>query len=181
MKKDDLTSFDMSTIEIKYENIKLFYDELIKRGYAIKTQKHVKKIINELLFFFFYYDISINSNNILLWSKYVYENIVKDLEYRSFGIKFIEYLENGDFINKNSYFNSVDGNEPPVEAKKLIHLYSLGYIDYETAKYGIITNWISYGCFGVSPVQPLKYRSSKRREKTWLTNTSICSQKAMPR
>ena len=66
--------------------------------YAIKTQKHVKKIINELLFFFFYYDISINSNNILLWSKYVYENIVKDLEYRSFGIKFIEYLENGDSL-----------------------------------------------------------------------------------
>ena len=118
IKKDDLTSFDMSTIEIEYENIKLFYDELIKRGYAIKTQKHVKKIINELLFFFFYYDISINSNNILLWSKYVYENIVKDLEYRSFGIKFIEYLENGDFINKNSYFNSVDGN-PHIKHRKI--------------------------------------------------------------
>ena len=44
-----------------------------------------------------------------------------------------------DDIEELSYIiNSVDGNEPPVEAKKLIHLYSLGYIDYETAKFCII-------------------------------------------
>ena len=34
--------------------------------------------------------------------------------------------------------NSVDGNEPPVEANKLIHLYSLGYTDSETANFGIV-------------------------------------------
>lgn len=44
-----------------------------------------------------------------------------------------------DDVEELSYIiNSVDGNEPPVEAKKLIHLYSLGYIDYETAKFGIM-------------------------------------------
>ena len=44
-----------------------------------------------------------------------------------------------DDIEELAYIiNSVDGNEPPVEAKKLIHLYSLGYIDYETAKFGIM-------------------------------------------
>ena len=37
--------------------------------------------------------------------------------------------EKKDDVDKLSYIiNSVDGNEPPVEAKKLIHLYSLGYI-----------------------------------------------------
>ena len=44
-----------------------------------------------------------------------------------------------DDIEELSYIiNSVDGNEPPAKAKKLIHLYSLGYIDYETAKFGIM-------------------------------------------
>ncbi len=52
-------------------------------------------------------------------------------------LKLIKMLDitKKDEIEELSYIiNSVDGNEPPAEAKKLIHLYSLGYIDYETTK-----------------------------------------------
>ncbi len=34
--------------------------------------------------------------------------------------------------------NSVDGGEPSPKAKKIIHLYSKGDIDYETAKFALI-------------------------------------------
>ena len=34
--------------------------------------------------------------------------------------------------------NSVDGSEPSLEAKKIIHSYTIGEIDYETAKEAIL-------------------------------------------
>ena len=33
--------------------------------------------------------------------------------------------------------NSVDGKEPSPKAKKIIHLYAIGDIDYETAKFAL--------------------------------------------
>ena len=37
--------------------------------------------------------------------------------------------------------NSVDGKEPPTWAKKIIHLYSRGEIDYDTAVYAITKHY----------------------------------------
>lgn len=34
--------------------------------------------------------------------------------------------------------NTVDGNEPSPKAKKIIHLYAKGDIDYETAKFALL-------------------------------------------
>lgn len=36
--------------------------------------------------------------------------------------------------------NSVDGSEPSLEAKKIIHSYTIGEIDYETAKEAILAS-----------------------------------------
>jgi len=60
-------------------------------------------------------------------------------------IKMLDITKKDEIEELAYIINSVDGNEPPVEAKKLIHLYSLGYIDYETAKkciMGLFTNEI---------------------------------------
>lgn len=37
--------------------------------------------------------------------------------------------------------NTVDGNEPSLKAKKIIHLYAVGDIDYETAKFALIRSY----------------------------------------
>lgn len=37
--------------------------------------------------------------------------------------------------------NSVDGREPSLQAKKIIHLYAKGDIDYETAKFAILRSY----------------------------------------
>ncbi|MBO5541913.1 MAG: hypothetical protein J5936_00585, partial [Acholeplasmatales bacterium] len=49
-------------------------------------------------------------------------------------IKMLDITKKDEIEELSYIINSVDGNEPPAEAKKLIHLYSLGYIDYETTK-----------------------------------------------
>ena len=37
--------------------------------------------------------------------------------------------------------NSVDGSDPSMSNKKIIHLYCNGDIDYETAKFAILRNY----------------------------------------
>ena len=37
--------------------------------------------------------------------------------------------------------NSVDGKEPSPKAKKIIHLYAIGDIDYETAKFVLASSF----------------------------------------
>lgn len=37
--------------------------------------------------------------------------------------------------------NTVDGNEPSPKAKKIIHLYTKGDIDFETAKFALIRSF----------------------------------------
>ena len=45
-------------------------------------------------------------------------------------------------IEKLAYIiNSVDGREPSLQAKKIIHLYTNGDIDFETAKFAIIRSY----------------------------------------
>jgi len=47
-----------------------------------------------------------------------------------------------DQMEELSYIiNSVDGKEPPTWAKKIIHLYSRGEIDYDTAVYAITKHY----------------------------------------
>lgn len=107
LSSDVLNSFDLKTnASIDFNKIPLFFDELNKRKYSFKSKAHSKRIVHDLIFFSFYYNIPLTIGNTLLWSKFVYENIVQDSEYRSFGIKFVEFLQNGTFTFSNSYFNS---------------------------------------------------------------------------
>lgn len=105
--RDVLASFDLTTgQEIDYDRIPLFFEELRRKKYTVKSQSHAKRIAYELLFFSFYYSIPLTLSNTLLWSKFVCGNIVYDLEYRSFGIKFVEFLQKGTLSYLNSFFDS---------------------------------------------------------------------------
>lgn len=55
------------------------------------------------------------------------------------GIPFeLNEMENETKEEELAYLiNSVDGGEVPKEAKKIIHLYSKGDIDFETAKFAL--------------------------------------------
>lgn len=104
---DILNSFDLIAKPlIDFDKIQLFFEELKRSKYSFKSQVHSKTIASELLFFSFYYNIPLTLDNTLLWAKFVYENIVQDSGYRSFGIKFVEFLEKGTFSFLNSYFDS---------------------------------------------------------------------------
>ncbi len=104
---DVLESFDFSSqAAIDFDRIPLFFEELKRRNYTRKSLIHSKRIAEELLFFSFHYGIPVTLDNTLLWAKYVYGNIVRDSEYRSFGIKFVEFLQKGTFSFLNSYYDS---------------------------------------------------------------------------
>ena len=48
----------------------------------------------------------------------------------------------GTEIEQLAYIiNSVDGKEPSSTAKKIIHLYAVGDIDYETAKFALLRRY----------------------------------------
>lgn len=105
--QDVLDSFDFSSqAAIDFDRMPLFFEELKRRSYTRKSLIHSKRIAEELLFFSFHYGIPVTLDNTLLWAKYVYGNIVRDREYRSFGIKFVEFLQKGTFSFLNSYFDS---------------------------------------------------------------------------
>ena len=55
------------------------------------------------------------------------------------GIPFkLDSDEKEDDVERLAYIvNSVDGSEPSPQAKKIIHLYAKGDIDYETAKFAL--------------------------------------------
>ena len=57
------------------------------------------------------------------------------------GLPFIidsERNESTDIEQLAYFVNTVDGNEPTPKAKKIIHLYAAGDIDYETAKFALL-------------------------------------------
>ena len=57
-----------------------------------------------------------------------------------FGVNLPKAEENP--IERLAYImNSVDGKEPTPEAKKIIHLYTNGDIDLETAKFAILRSY----------------------------------------
>lgn len=104
---DVLCSFDLTiAASIDYDRIPLFFEELKRKKYTVKSQSHSKRIAYELLFFSFRYNIPLTFGNTFLWAKFVCGNIVYDLEYRSFGIKFVEFLQKGTFAYLNSFFDS---------------------------------------------------------------------------
>lgn len=104
---DALASFDLTTgPAIDYAGVQLFFEELREKKYTLKSCIQAKRIAYELLFFSFYYNIPITLGNALLWSKFVYENIVRNSGYRSYGIKFAEFLQKGTFSFLNSFFDS---------------------------------------------------------------------------
>lgn len=104
---DVLCSFDLTVAaSIDYDRIPLFFEELKRKKYTVKSQSHSKRIAYELLFFSFRYNIPLTFGNTFLWAKFVCGNIVYDLEYRSFGIKFAEFLQKGTFAYLNSFFDS---------------------------------------------------------------------------
>ena len=49
--------------------------------------------------------------------------------------------------------NSVDGKEPTLEAKKIIHLYTNGDIDLETAKFAILRSYKKWKIFTSTTTQ----------------------------
>ena len=49
-----------------------------------------------------------------------------------------EEKETNDIEQLAYIINSVDGSEPSPQAKKIIHLYAQGDIDYETAKLALL-------------------------------------------
>lgn len=105
-----LESMDYTTNNLNLKNYDSFYNHLINKGYSSKTIINSRKVIKELLFFIFYFSLPLNLNNALLWSKYVYEYIVKDNEYLSLSIKFIEFMQSGIFTFENCYFDSINNN-----------------------------------------------------------------------
>ena len=52
-----------------------------------------------------------------------------------------EEKEMNDVEKLAHIINSVDGSEPSASAKKIIHLYTNGDIDYETAKFALLRNY----------------------------------------
>lgn len=104
---DVLSSFDLTDNGvIDYDRIPLFFEELKRKKYTVKSQSHSKRIAYELLFFSFRYNIPLTFGNTFLWAKFVCGNIVYDLEYRSFGIKFVEFLQKGTLSYLNSFSDS---------------------------------------------------------------------------
>ena len=104
---DVIGSFDLTDkVVIDYDRIPLFFEELRRKKYTVKSQIHAKRIAYELLFFSFRYNIPLTFGNTFLWAKFVCENIVYDLEYRSFGIKFVEFLQKGTLAYLNSFSDS---------------------------------------------------------------------------
>lgn len=104
---DVLSSYDLTDkAAIDYDRIPLFFEELRRKKYTVKSQTHAKRIAYELLFFSFRYNIPLTFGNAFLWAKFVCGNIVYDLEYRSFGIKFVEFLQKGTFAYLNSFSDS---------------------------------------------------------------------------
>lgn len=102
-----LCSFDLTVAaSIDYDRIPLFFEELKRKKYTVKSQSHSKRIAYELLFFSFRYNIPLTFGNTFLWAKFVCGNIVYDLEYRSFGIKFVEFLQKGTLAYLNSFSDS---------------------------------------------------------------------------
>lgn len=98
---DVIGSFDLTDkVVIDYDRIPLFFEELRRKKYTVKSQIHAKRIAYELLFFSFRYNIPLTFGNTFLWAKFVCGNIVYDLEYRSFGIKFVEFLERNPCISE---------------------------------------------------------------------------------
>lgn len=163
----DLKCFNLTFDKIDFNKIPLFSKELKDRKYANKTIIHAKRIVNHLLFFSFYWNIPLNLSNTLIWSKYVYENILKDKEYRSIGIKFIEFLQTGTFLNSNSYFDSMESlphkirhkiDDIPLWSKEMVDKY----ITYRK-KLGYKENTICMDC------------NSIFRFITYLTNLGINS------
>lgn len=68
--------------------------------------------------------------------------------------------KNGNDAEKLAYIiNSVDGREPTPQAKKIIHLYANGDIDYETAKFAILRSY-----------QQWKIRMFTKIHTYWLIN-----------
>lgn len=105
--RDVLASFDMTTgQEIDYDRVQLFFEELREKNYTLKSRIQAERIAYELLLFLFYYNIPLSLCNALLWSKFVYEKVVRNSVYRSFGIKFAEFLQKGTFSYLNSFFDS---------------------------------------------------------------------------
>lgn len=131
LSSDVINSFDLKTnASIDFDKIPLFFDELNRRKYSFKSQAHSKRIAYDLLFFLFYYNIPLTPANTLLWSKFVYENIVQDSGYRSIGIKFAEFLQNGAFLFSNSYFNSSKSSPHLIERQiENIPLWSKPMVD----------------------------------------------------
>ena len=52
-----------------------------------------------------------------------------------------EEKETNDTEKLAYLINTVDGKEPSPKAKKIIHLYASGDIDFETAKYALIRSY----------------------------------------
>lgn len=104
---DVIGSFDLTDkVVIDYDRIPLFFEELRRKKYTVKSQIHAKRIAYELLFFSFRYNIPLTFGNTFLWAKFVCGNIAYDLEYRSFGIKFVEFLQKGTLAYLNSFSDS---------------------------------------------------------------------------
>lgn len=173
IQQDVLESFDLSSkAAINFDRIPLFFEELKIRKYAIKSQAHSKRIAYELLFFSFYYNIPLTLRNTLLWSKFVYKNIVQDSEYRSFGIKFVEFLQKGTFSYLNTLFDTKKStphikkhqiDDIPLWSKPMVDKYiayrkSLGYKDHTinmdcNAIYRFITYISSIGIDNYSSIK----------------------------
>lgn len=104
---DVIGSFDLTDkVVIDYDRIPLFFEELRRKKYTVRSQTYSKRIAYELLFFSFRYNIPLTFGNTFLWAKFVCGNIVYDLEYRSFGIKFVEFLQKGTLAYLNSFSDS---------------------------------------------------------------------------
>lgn len=52
-----------------------------------------------------------------------------------------EESESNDVERLAYLINTVDGGEPSPKAKKIIHLYTRGDIDFETAKFALLRNY----------------------------------------
>ena len=109
--KATLESIDFESKNADLTKAYLFFEALKSSGYSKKSIINAKRIISEFLFFSFYFNVPLTSNNALIWSKYVYINIVKEFDYRSLAIKFVDFLNTGKIINTNSFFNS-SNNDP---------------------------------------------------------------------
>lgn len=61
---------------------------------------------------------------------------------KGFPLKLDSEQQDATDIEKLAYLiNTVDGREPTIKAKKIIHLYAQGDIDLETAKFALTRNY----------------------------------------